>query len=105
METGVSASHLDWTLVPYVRKSFSKHMKDGLRYVEKISDESYINSIPKELPFDNEYAKTHEGSYQYAMDMTKREVYQAVEGLLHNLNSLQSRSGNQLKKLADAIVR
>lgn len=93
---GVSASHLDWTLVPYVRKSFSKHMKDGLRYVEKISDESYIDSIPKELPFDNEYAKTHEESYKYAMDMTKREVYQAVEGLLHNLNSLQSRSGNQL---------
>ena len=93
---GVSASHLDWTLVPYVRKSFSKHMKDGLRYVERIADESYINSIPKELPFDNEYAKTHEESYKYAMDMTKREVYQAVEGLLHNLNSLQSRSGNQL---------
>ena len=34
-------------------------MKDGLRYVERIADESYINSIPKELPFDNEYAKTH----------------------------------------------
>lgn len=85
METGVSASHLDWTLVPYIRKSFSKHMKDGLRYVERIADESYINSIPKELPFDNEYAKTHEESYKYAMDMTKREVYQAVEGLLHNL--------------------
>jgi ribonucleoside-triphosphate reductase len=30
------------------------------------------------------------------MDMTKREVYQAVEGFLHNMNSLQSRSGNQL---------
>jgi ribonucleoside-triphosphate reductase len=93
---GVSASHLDWTLVPYVRKSFSKHMKDGLRYVEKITDENYINSIPKELSFDNEYAKTHKEAYKYAMDMTKREVYQAVEGLMHNLNSLQSRSGNQL---------
>ena len=28
--------------------------------------------------------------------MTTRECYQAVEGLYHNLNSLQSRSGNQL---------
>jgi ribonucleoside-triphosphate reductase len=71
-------------------------MKDGLRYVEKITDENYINSIPKELSFDNEYAKTHKEAYKYAMDMTKREVYQAVEGLMHNLNSLQSRSGNQL---------
>ena len=25
---GVSASHLDWTMVPYVRKSFVKHFFD-----------------------------------------------------------------------------
>jgi len=30
------------------------------------------------------------------MDMTEKEVHQAVEGLYHNLNTLQSRSGNQL---------
>jgi ribonucleoside-triphosphate reductase len=30
------------------------------------------------------------------MNETKKETYQAVEGMLHNLNSLQSRSGNQL---------
>ena len=29
---GVSASHLDWTMVPYVRKSFFKHYKDGCKY-------------------------------------------------------------------------
>ena len=28
--------------------------------------------------------------------MTKKEIHQAVEGLYHNLNTLQSRSGNQL---------
>ena len=31
---GVSATHLDWTMVPYVRKSFYKHFKDGIHYVE-----------------------------------------------------------------------
>lgn len=31
---GVSATHLDWTMVPYVRKSFYKHFIDGLRYIE-----------------------------------------------------------------------
>ena len=31
---GVSASQLDWTMVPYVRKSFYKHYKDGLLFVE-----------------------------------------------------------------------
>ena len=29
---GVSATHLDWTMVPYVRKSFVKHYIEGLKY-------------------------------------------------------------------------
>ena len=33
---------------------------------------------------------------QKALFLTKKETYQAVEGLYHNLNTLQSRSGNQL---------
>ena len=36
---GVSATHLDHTMVPYVRKSFWKHFKDGLKYIEGLSDE------------------------------------------------------------------
>ena len=34
--------------------------------------------------------------YRYALDMTEKELMQAVEGMYHNLNTLQSRSGNQL---------
>ena len=30
------------------------------------------------------------------MQLTSKELYQAVEGMYHNLNTLQSRSGNQL---------
>lgn len=95
---GVSSTHLDWTMVPYVRKSFSKHMKDGLRYIENIKDEEYINSVPKELKFDDLEANDvrHSKAYKYAMDMTVKEVYQVVEAMYHNLNTLQSRSGNQL---------
>ena len=40
--------------------------------------------------------KAYEKAFKYAMDMTEREVHQAVEGMYHNLNTLQSRSGNQL---------
>lgn len=95
---GVSAGSIDWTMVPYVRKSFRKHMVDGLKYIEGIHDEEYLNSIPVELRFDDPEANDarHSAAYQYAMDMTQRELEQAVEGMYHNLNSLQSRSGNQL---------
>jgi ribonucleoside-triphosphate reductase len=32
---GVSATHIDWTMVPYIRKSFYKHYIDGLKYIEQ----------------------------------------------------------------------
>lgn len=92
---GVSATHLDWTMVPYVRKSFSKHFKDGIKYIQPEDDP---NRVPKELSFNDLEANDLRNAkvYQYAMDMTKRELNQAVEGMYHNLNTLQSRSGNQL---------
>ena len=33
--------------------------------------------------------KAYEKAFKYAMDMTEREVHQAVEGMYHNLNTLQ----------------
>lgn len=92
---GVSATHLDWTMVPYVRKSFLKHFKDGIKYIKPEDDPS---RVPKELSFNDLEANDPRNAkvYQYAMDMTKRELNQAVEGMYHNLNTLQSRSGNQL---------
>ena len=94
---GVSATHLDWTMVPYVRKSFSKHFKDGLKYCCN-KEQEYISRVPKELSLDDGEANDihNRKAYDYAMDMTTKEVYQAVEGMYHNLNTLQSRSGNQL---------
>ena len=106
---GVSATHLDWTMVPYIRRSFYKHFLDGVKYCQKgqmiglmgvyedfdLSDakETWIKtqaSINDDVFIRNEIA------YKYAMDMTIKEVHQAAEGLFHNLNTLQSRSGNQL---------
>ena len=96
---GVSASHLDWTMVPYVRKSFYKHFKDGVHYIEgKIIDTLSSDVDAKNIPIDSDFYKDLKcpNAYDYAMDMTQREIHQAVEGMYHNLNTLQSRSGNQL---------
>lgn len=101
---GVSASHLDWTMVPYVRKSFWKHFQVGLRYVELNRDDLFSNDeelIYKILDDDwsqksikDDSYKYFKMSYEYAMDMTEKELKQSVEGMYHNLNTLQSRSGN-----------
>ena len=91
---GVSATHLDWTMVPYVRKSFYKHFIEGLKYIEGIEHEKKDGE--DELPIDSEEYKFYSRVYTYAMDKTTKELNQAVEGMYHNLNTLQSRSGNQL---------
>ena len=109
---GVSASHIDWTMVPYVRKSFRKHWLDGIKYLTKLPN--YVSESNKEIHFaisaqdkehyiikddasiDDENYQLLGNVYQYAMDMTEKELMQAVQGMYHNLNTLQSRSGNQL---------
>ena len=97
---GVSASHLDWTMVPYVRKSFFKHYKDGLKYVCGYSADMITDEIdfpdPTKVSIKDEQMYTVKRAREYANDMTERELQQAVEGMYHNLNTLQSRSGNQL---------
>ena len=115
---GVSATHLDWTMVPYVRKSFYKHyILEYLKHTDDFLSLDLLNLNDNDL---DEWIKNHKNEYldklslkeedftfdninnldkylsQSALFETKREVYQAVEGMYHNLNTLQSRSGNQL---------
>ena len=92
---GVSASHLDWTMVPYVRKSFYKHFKDGFKYIYGKEEDIEILH-PEDKSIMDEFYMQYEKAYKYALDMTTKETQQAVEGMYHNLNTLQSRSGNQL---------
>lgn len=126
---GVSATHLDWTLVPYVRKSFFKHyvaayVKDtegfldldlmGLLFSTYEDDNKIIRNRfddwvdahkaaflkvtglkEEDFTFKNK-DKLNLKYYQQAMYDTIIETQQAAEGMYHNLNTLQSRSGNQL---------
>ena len=126
---GVSASHLDWTLEPYVKKSFLKHyiiaaLKDSEDFenlnlmellFEEYEDEAGITRNKFDDWFDENKKITLEKLgmdeeniciknkkflnkkyYQSALLDTINETKQAAEGMYHNLNTLQSRSGNQL---------
>ena len=118
---GVSASHLDWSAVPYIRKSFRKHWQNGLRYIafwdvpESAIEEAGLMTESDWLEYEDTFGKQidlvktkempinwypneddYKDIYNYAYDMTYKECMQAVEGMYHNLNTLQSRSGNQL---------
>ena len=115
---GVSATHLDWTMVPYVRKSFMKHYI--LEYIKQ-TDEFLALDLLSMSTFElDAWVDEHKHEYlekfglteedftfenrpnldkylsQAALFETIKETHQAVEGMYHNLNTLQSRSGNQL---------
>lgn len=91
---GVSATHIDWTMVPYVRKSFWKHYKDGLKWIAHDTPVTIIH--PEEVSIDDKLYKSNPGVYKFAYDHLLQEIHQATEANFHNMNTLQSRSGNQL---------
>jgi ribonucleoside-triphosphate reductase len=126
---GVSATHIDWTLAPYVRKSFLKHYivaalkstkefdeldllsmlydtyedKIGItrnRFDDWVDDNKHnclmmLGLKEADVVMDNK-ENLNLSFYQSALYDTIIEIKQAIEALYHNLNTLQSRSGNQL---------
>lgn len=114
---GVSASHLDWTMLPYVRKTYMKNyiaewikeQKEFLdidvlnmtyeafnKWVVNMTTKFFMETDLKKEDFKFSNENLDEKLRQKSLYDTKRETYQAVEGMYHNLNTLQSRSGNQL---------
>lgn len=115
---GISATHVDWTMVPYVRKSFFKHYVlnyikgqedfDSLSVISMNNDEidewvdkhkedflKKFNLTTEDFRFDN-FDKLDKHLANAALFDTRIELMQAVEALIHNLNTLQSRPGSQL---------
>lgn len=93
-------------MVPYVKKSFRKHVKAwykdviGMEKEEAEAETVKLEEIYGELKFENFKFKEEEPNiYRFAYRQTESETYQAVEGMYHNLNTLQSRSGNQLEDI------
>lgn len=91
---GCASLHADFDLAPFVKMSFYKHYKDGVKYLCKRELDYSFN--PYMSIEDSDYKAYSMEAYQYAMDMTEKEGLQAAQGLYHNLNTLESRAGSQL---------
>jgi ribonucleoside-triphosphate reductase len=110
---GIASMHIDYDLAPYVKKSFVKHMKNAVKYIKnnksknisirEVSECAYMvyqengHESMQLIELGNEtLKKLYPEQYGYAYDMLLEELKQGSESLYHNLNMLESRSGEQL---------
>lgn len=91
---GVASAHIDRDLAPFVKKSFFKHFKDGLKWVEGVEPKEKMAGT---MSIEDVTYKKYPKAYEYAIEMLEKEGIQSAEALYHNLNTLESRPGSQLK--------
>ena len=112
MHGGQSIPMLDFALAPYVAKSFVKNWRheaeEMLTYREGKDPEDARHMAEqwsvKLEPRLGKPAEPTEGLgissamqiYERAEERTKNDTYQAMEALVHNLNTMQSRAGSQV---------
>lgn len=103
---GIADDNIDFDLAPFVDKSFRKNLRSELeRYVEYTGErvvkpettiENELNKVSMNQPVQDLYARFPKTCVIRAIQKTDDDTHQAMEGLIGNLNSLQSRSGNQV---------
>lgn len=76
---GQSVVDFDYAMAEGVRYTYQKYLKEGYEICECLND-----------------LKDKEWILDYAMEKTTRDTYQAMEGLIHNLNTMHSRAGAQV---------
>lgn len=89
----------EYDLAPYVMKSYFKNLKELAQYEGISLDISSLeiysqdnNTIIDYNPFSS---PIEQKIYQEARKLTEKQTYQAMEALIHNLNTMQSRAGAQ----------
>ena len=113
---GQSIPALDYYMAPGVLKTFKRQFKqeiydlaDYSGFLEFIIMDRLFKEIDKldSIEFDihifdsfikesDQMNRLFEMSYKKALEKTERKTYQAMEGFIHNLNTMHSRAGAQV---------
>ncbi len=98
---GQSIPNFDYAMAPGVNKSFRKALKSNLKKYNDFTD----NDLKIEIPDDIEYGKDIEKLKEMGLperviedanDDVEKQTFQAMEGFIHNLNTMHSRAGAQV---------
>lgn len=97
MHGGQSIHAFDFYMAPYVRMSFEEHYKDAYNfYIAKGEHNAKEVEVREYEEKALENLEGLERVKHFAINQTIKETKQAMEGLIHDLNIMNSRSGNQV---------
>lgn len=85
-------------LAPFVRLSFAKHYKNGIKYVEKYPEIDYeiermLLDADNYSMSDCEYRAYAPNAWEYAIEMTKKEIADSVQTFNYQTNSMTNTNG------------
>lgn len=97
---GQSIPNFDYAMVPGVNKTFRKALKSNLEKYNSFNQKSLKIDIPDDLNFGDEKQlkklKVPTPVIEASVKDTEKQTYQAMEGFVHNLNTMHSRAGAQV---------
>ena len=92
---GQAVPLFEYDLAPYVMKSYFKNLKELAQYegisLDISSLETYSQDNNTIIDYNPFSSSVEQKIYQEARKLTEKQTYQAMEALIHNLNTMQSR--------------
>ena len=97
---GQSIPNFDYAMAPGVDKTFRKSLKRAIKEYNDFTGKNLKIEIPDDLAYGDtdrlKSLKVPEVIVKDASEDTERQTYQAMEGFIHNLNTMHSRAGAQV---------
>lgn len=97
---GQSIPNFDYAMAPGVDKTFRKSLKRAIKEYNDFTGKNLKIEIPDDLAYGDtdqlKSLKVPEVIVKDANEDTERQTYQAMEGFIHNLNTMHSRAGAQV---------
>ena len=97
---GQSIPNFDYAMAPGVNKSFKKALRNNLEKYNKYSGKKVDVKIPDDIAYGDtetlKKLKIPETVIETSNEDVEKQTFQAMEGFIHNLNTMHSRAGAQV---------
>ena len=97
---GQSIPNFDYAMAPGVDKTFKKALKRNLEKCNQFAEKAINVTIPDDVVFGDDEKlkklKVPASVIKVSNEDTEKQTFQAMEGFIHNLNTMHSRAGAQV---------